>query len=98
MEALDCADPSLLVEKRGETTTALQALAMMNNSFVMAMAAHFGNRVENEDDRAGAAIRLALSREATDEERDSLNAYASRHGAAAMCRIIFNLSEFSYVD
>lgn len=98
MEALDCADPSLLVEKRGETTTALQALAMMNSSFVMAMAEHFGNRVENEGDRAGAAIRLALSREATDEERDSLNAYASRHGAAAMCRIIFNLSEFSYVD
>lgn len=98
MESLDCADPSLLIEKRGETTTALQALAMMNSSFVMAMAEHFGTRVEEEDDVAGAAIRLALGREATEEERQALNEYAGRHGAAAMCRIIFNLSEFSYVD
>lgn len=98
MEALDCADPSLLIEKRGETTTALQALAMMNSSFVMAMAKHFGQRVAREDDAAGTAIRLALGREATEEERNSLNSYAERHGHAAMSRIIFNLSEFSYVD
>ncbi|YCM46283.1 DUF1553 domain-containing protein [Verrucomicrobiaceae bacterium 227] len=98
MEALDCADPSLLVEKRGETTTALQALAMMNSSFVVTMAGHFARRIEEEEDVVGAAIKLALGRAATSEEREVLGGYAEQHGLTAMCRVIFNLSEFGYVD
>ena len=31
MAALDCADPSMLVDKRNETITPLQALALLNN-------------------------------------------------------------------
>ncbi len=98
MEALDCADPSLLVEKRGETTTALQALAMMNSPFVVTMAEHFARRVERENDVVGVAVEIALGRDATDEEREVLIGYAGAHGVAAMCRVIFNLSEFGYVD
>ena len=98
MEALDCADPSLLVEKRGETTTALQALAMMNSSFMVTMAGHFARRIEEEEDVVGVAIKLALGRAATSEEREVLGGYAEQHGLTAMCRVIFNLSEFGYVD
>jgi len=98
MEALDCADPSMLVEKRGETTTSLQALAMMNNAFVIRMAEHFAKRVEGEDEVVGKVIELTLGRSATDRERSLLGKYADDHGAAAMCRVVFNLSEFSYVD
>jgi len=98
MEALDCADPSMLVEKRGETTTSLQALAMMNNAFVIRMAEHFAKRVEGEDDVVGKVIEWALGRNATDRERSLLGKYAHDHGIPAMCRVVFNLSEFSYVD
>jgi hypothetical protein len=98
MDALDCADPSLLVEKRGETTTSLQALAMLNNTFMVRLAEHFAKRVEGEEDVVGKVIGLALGRLATGEERKLLGKYATDHGVAAMCRVVFNLSEFSYVD
>ena len=98
MEALDCADPSLLVEKRGDTTTSLQALAMLNNAFMIRMAENFAKRVEGEEDVVGKVIALALGRAATDEEEKLLGKYLADHGIAAMCRVVFNLSEFSYVD
>ena len=98
MQTFDCADPSELVDKRGETNTALQALAMLNNKHIVAMATHFANRVKGEEGIASSAIRLALSREATPEEHQSLTAYAQSHGVTAMCRLILNLSEFSFVD
>ena len=54
MAALDCADPSLAVEKRNETLTPQQALALLNNKLAVAMAKHFAARVEKlADDRRG---------------------------------------------
>lgn len=98
MDTLDCADPSQLVDKRGETTTALQALAMLNNAFMVRMAEHFATNVKERDDPVEAAISLALSRPATARERELLGEYAEEHGLAAMCRLLFNFSEFSFVD
>jgi hypothetical protein len=98
MDTLDCADPSQLVEKRGETTTALQALAMLNNPFMTRMAEQFAARVGSEPDPVGAAVSLALCRPAGETERAMLAEFAARHGLPAMCRLIFNLSEFSFVD
>ena len=98
MDALDCADPSLHVDRRGETTTSLQALAMMNNAFIVRMAEHFAQRVSSEKDPIRVAIKLTLGRDATDEERILLEGYRDKHGLPATCRLIFNLSEFSYVD
>ena len=46
METLDCPDPSLRVEKRNESLTALQALALLNDKFMLRMAEHFAARVE----------------------------------------------------
>jgi len=34
LDAFDCPDPSVKTPRRGITTTPLQALALMNNSFV----------------------------------------------------------------
>ncbi len=54
METLDCADPSQLVPRRNETLTPLQALALMNNKFMVRMAEHFAERVgEDVAGRAG---------------------------------------------
>ena len=46
MAALDCADPSLLVDKRNQTITPLQALAQLNNQLMVVMAKHFAARLE----------------------------------------------------
>jgi hypothetical protein len=98
MTTLDCADPSQMVPRRDETTTALQALTLMNNPFMTAMAKQFAARVEKEDDPAGKAVRLAFGREATGEERAMIEGYANNHGWPAAARAIFNLNEFVYLD
>ncbi len=100
--ALDCADPSMGVDKRNESTTALQALAMLNDRLMLAMAGHFASRLEAErGDVAGRidrAFRLALGRAPSDPERAALAAYARQYGLANACRVIFNLNEFAFVD
>ncbi len=102
MTTLDCADPSMQVDKRNETLSPLQALALLNNGFMLAMSKHFAARVETmaEDvpGRVTAAYRLALGRAPTTEQRDALTAYAQKHGLANACRMILNLNEFVFVD
>ena len=46
MTTLDCADPSMSVEKRNESMTALQALALLNDQLMLAMAGHFAQRIQ----------------------------------------------------
>jgi mono/diheme cytochrome c family protein len=102
MAALDCADPSLAVEKRNQTLTPQQALALLNNKLAVAMAKHFAERVEKlaTDDagRVTAAFLLALGRNPTAKELDALVSYAKEYGLANACRVILNLNEFVYVD
>ena len=98
MDTFDCADPSQLVDKRGETTTALQALALLNNHFMVKMSERFAERISGNSDPVRTAFELALSRVPSMDELVLLRSYAQRHGLAATCRIIFNLNEFSFID
>ena len=94
LTTLDCADPSQMVAKRDETTTALQALALMNNPFMETMSARFAERVEGAEEM----FELALGRSPTEEELEPLTAYHDKHGSTALARVVFNLNEFAYVD
>ena len=103
MTVLDCADPSMRVEKRNQSISALQALALLNNGFMTTQARHFAARVEREAggdvaSQVDLAIRLALGRPATAEERTALVPFTDAHGLANTCRAILNLNEFSFVD
>jgi hypothetical protein len=102
MTTLDCADPSMSVDKRNETMTALQALALLNNQLMLTMASHFAARLEKEAAGPAAqmerAFQLALARRPTRAEQGRLVEYASQHGLANACRLIFNLNEFVFVD
>ena len=62
------------------------------------MAEHFAAKIAIQPDPIGTAIRLTLGRHITTDERVLFEAYQKKHGLPATCRIIFNLSEFSYVD
>ncbi len=102
LTALDCADPSASVDKRNESTTALQALALLNDRLMVAMAGHFAERLEKEVDnllaRIDRAFLLALARPPTPFEREALIAHASKFGLPNTCRVIFNLNEFVFAD
>ena len=103
MTVLDCADPSMRVEKRNESVSPSQALALLNNGFMVVQATHFAARLKAEagDDPAAQmdlAIRIATGRRATPQERDQLCAFINQHGLANACRVIFNLNEFTFID
>ena len=103
MTCLDCADPSMRVEKRNESLSALQALALLNNGFMLVQAGQFADRVAREAGNDPAAqvdraFRLALGRAPDGEERAALVEIVGAHGLANACRMIFNLNEFSFVD
>ena len=48
LDVFDCPDPSTTSPRRALTTTPLQALALLNNSFVLRMADRFADRVARE--------------------------------------------------
>jgi hypothetical protein len=102
MECLDAADPSLLTPKRNATLTALQALSLLNNQFMVRQAEHFANRLRSVSEvparQIEAAFRLAFGREARNDEIETLIDYARRHGLENACRVIFNSNEFVFVD
>ena len=102
MATLDCADPSLPVDKRTQTISPLQALALLNNRLCVAMSNHFAARLEkmalDTPGRLTEAYRLALGRKPTADELKELTAYAEKHGLANACRVVVNLNEFVFVD
>ena len=102
MEALDCADPNLNTPVRSQTLTALQALALWNDLFMLRQSQELARRLEQRsaDPRARivAACRLALSRDPAPSELAELSAYATRHGLPHACRLLFNTNEFVFVD
>lgn len=102
MTTLDCADSSQSTPKRNETLTSLQALSLLNSRFNLVMAEKFAARVAKEQgsmrQQISRAVRLVLQREPSDSELESLNDYARDHGMENLCRFLFNLSEFIFID
>jgi hypothetical protein len=102
MECMDSPDPSLIVPVRTETITALQALALLNNPFMVRQAEHFAARIsaagESPEARADAAWRLAFARSPSKSEAELLVNHAREHGWASACRLLFNANEFLFID
>ena len=71
MMLLDFNQAALIVEKRNETLTAVQALALLNNRFMVRMAEHFPERAAKAghalEVQVSEAWRLALGRSPTAE-------------------------------
>jgi hypothetical protein len=102
MSTLDCADPSMRVDKRNESLSPLQALALLNNGFMVTMSKHFAKRLESDSQDRKVQVEqmfwLALGRPPQASERDALEGYIQDYGLENACRLIFNLNEFSFVD
>ncbi|MHB1427046.1 MAG: DUF1549 and DUF1553 domain-containing protein, partial [Gemmataceae bacterium] len=101
MDTLDCPDASQFTPVRGSSVTALQALAMLNDRFMVRQSEHFAARLSKSSPDLGKQIEiaylLALSRPPSLEETARLLAFAKKHGLANVCRLIFNSNEFMFV-
>ena len=103
MTALDCADPSMRVDKRNESLSPLQALALLNNGFMITQSQHFAERLQREfpndlTRQIDRAIWLAFGRTASKIEIQKFTAFAKEQGLINFCRVVLNLNEFSFVD
>ncbi|KAF0175703.1 MAG: hypothetical protein FD161_3243 [Limisphaerales bacterium] len=102
MEALDFPDAALLQPTRPFSASALQALTLFNNDFVLRHSEHFAARVEklgaDTPSRVRAAVRLAYQRAATAGEVRAMSAYAEQHGLPALGRVLFNSNEFLFIN
>jgi hypothetical protein len=102
LDAFDCPDPSVKTPRRGVTSTPLQALALMNNSFVQRHAGLLAERAlkESANDLPRAvhtAYRLALGRAPTDAEAERALAAARARSLTNVCWALLNSTEFIYV-
>ena len=103
LTTLDCADPSMSVAQRDESTTALQALTQWNGRLIEAMSRRFAKRLRAQQfatprELVDHACRLALGRRPDALEREVMLEHLQAHGEESLARLIFNLNAFVYVD
>jgi hypothetical protein len=102
VDCLDGADASQLTAKRTESVTAPQALALLNNEFVLVHAKAFAARLEKHSPKRAEQIdfacRLVWGRAPTAEEAKAFAAHAEAHGLPNLCRVLFNSNEFLFLD
>ncbi|MGE5194128.1 MAG: DUF1553 domain-containing protein, partial [Deltaproteobacteria bacterium] len=107
LAALDAPVFSSPNEQRAVSTTPLQSLLLMNGRLVNDEAVHFARRIvetAGSDPAAQVqeAYRRALTRPPSAEELHDATAFlaaeAPDEGLPGLCRVLFNLNEFVYVD
>lgn len=102
--AFDCPDAGQSTPRRRQSTTPIQALNLFNSRFTLEAASAFATRVENEagtgadvESKIRRAYQLALGRAPGMEESREASVVAREHGLAAVCRVLFNTSEFLFL-
>ncbi|MDA1014090.1 MAG: DUF1553 domain-containing protein [Planctomycetota bacterium] len=103
LDTFDCPDPATAAPRRAITTTPLQALSLLNNAFVLRMADYFAQRLgkvtgDNVGSIVDRAWQLAIARAPNDVERALSIELVAKHGLPALCRGLFNASEFVIVE
>lgn len=97
----DCPDSSERTAKRTSTTTALQALSLMNGRFLQEQAEYCAERVRNEAGSAPQAqieqaFRRVFGRTPSRQERQEASALVSAYGLNTLLRALLNANEFLY--
>ncbi|MBY0229800.1 MAG: PSD1 and planctomycete cytochrome C domain-containing protein [Gemmataceae bacterium] len=100
MTLFDGTDGTVGIEARTTTTTAPQALLLLNSPIVREAAKRFAARVEKSPDPVGAACLLALGRPPTEKEGETMRAFLATDpaGLPDLCQVLFGLNEFVYVE
>ncbi len=98
----DCPDATQVMGRRNVSTTALQALNLLNATFMLQQAEFFAVRLEREAATPAEQVRrafwLALGREPDAEELSSAEALIRDQGLMIFCRALYNSNEFLYVN
>ena len=104
MEVYDKPDTSSSCSRRNRSTTSIQALIMMNGSFVDVQSRKFADRLMREagsapEAQVKQAFQLALGRSPSPTETDAALSFMRGNptGLVDFCQTLFNLNEFAYI-
>jgi hypothetical protein len=97
--SFDCPDAALVAPRRNTSTTALQALDLLNSGFIVRQAEAFARRIAAEvgpdaDRQAERGFALALGRRPSPVERTAAADLIRSRGGPAFCRALYNTNEF----
>jgi hypothetical protein len=101
--AFDCPDGAQIAPTRSRSTTPLQALNLLNSSFIMQQAGFFAERLEKDagPDRPVQIRRgffLAFGREPDRRELTASTDLIREHGLLSFCRALLNANEFVFLE
>jgi hypothetical protein len=103
LQIFDAPDTATSCPRRERSTVAPQALALMNGEFAVAQADQFAARIkmsagDSPDAQIDSGWKLAFGRLPDARERQTALDYLGRNSLPRLCLLIFNMSEFIYVD
>ena len=102
LAGLDCPDASQSAPVRSASVGAPQALVMWNDKFLLRHAEHLAAAAAKTSGDAKEQVRFAarrvLLRSPTTDEEAAWTAYSQKHGLANLSRVLFNSSEFLFID
>jgi hypothetical protein len=98
----DCPDASQMAPRRTVSTSAGQALSLLNSPFVNRQAGFLADvsrrEVATVRGQIEVAARRSLCRPLTAEEMGVLVEVAEQQGLMQVCRILLNLNEFVFIQ
>ncbi|MBY0507160.1 MAG: PSD1 and planctomycete cytochrome C domain-containing protein [Bryobacteraceae bacterium] len=103
MEVYDKPDTVASCARRNRSTTSIQALIMMNGSFVDVQSRKFAERLSREaatpEEQVKLGFALALGRSPTAKETSAALSFLQSNstGLVDFCQTLFNLNEFAYI-
>jgi hypothetical protein len=103
METFDLPDNSTTCARREASTTAPQALMLLNNSLTIEAAQALAARVEREagedaEQQIACVFQHALQRRPDAVELEKCRRLLDAASLAEVCRAILNVNEFVYLD
>jgi hypothetical protein len=105
----DAPDRNETCSRRFATTTAPQALTLLNDAIVLGFAKDFAGRVTKEagnnfEKVVDRAFAIAFGRSPTSEEQQAMTSFLKNHkgsfkeATTDLCHVLLNLNEFLYID
>ena len=99
LDSFDCPDPAVATPQRTVSNTAVQALTLFNNDFVLKQSGLLAQRLEREHaaDPVRGAYDLLFGRAPTPRERELGRQFLRANPLGLYCRVLINSNEFVYV-
>jgi hypothetical protein len=97
--AFDCPDGGQTAPQRSRSTTALQALNLLNSPFLLQQSDAFAERIRkavpaDPSQQVRQAFRLAFQRPPSEREQQAAEKLIAEHGLSALTRALLNANEF----